>query len=123
MAHASWYPLACREEILQVVGGRQFTFSLLVHSDAASPLVEFSASSSVLQVRSDCAPKQLVDFLLSDSASQADEVSWDTRQGTEEAGHGGEEGGIVGALTGWIPVLSCSAGSSVCPLGQLQIRR
>lgn len=30
---------------------RKFTFSLLVHSDSSSPLIDFSAKSSILQVR------------------------------------------------------------------------
>jgi hypothetical protein len=33
------------------VGNRQFTFSLLVHSDASSPMVDWSQNSSILQVR------------------------------------------------------------------------
>jgi hypothetical protein len=32
------------------VGNRQFTFSLLVHSDASSPMVDWSQNSSILQV-------------------------------------------------------------------------
>jgi hypothetical protein len=99
--------------VAHAVGNRQFTFSLLVHSDAASPMVDWSQSSSILQVcvvltqgssarsrvsvrdvaaapaltslcaatdkqqqvRSDCPPRQLVEFLLSDSGVQADQVS------------------------------------------------
>jgi hypothetical protein len=37
--------------VARAVGSRSFTFSLLVHSDAASPMVDWSQSSSILQVR------------------------------------------------------------------------
>lgn len=33
------------------MGSRHFTFSLLVHSDASSPMVDWSQNSSILQVR------------------------------------------------------------------------
>lgn len=39
-----------RQVFDRVLGGRRFTFSVLVHSDAASALVDFLAASSVLQV-------------------------------------------------------------------------
>lgn len=123
---------AHREEVARAVGNRHFTFSLLVHSDASSPMVDWSQNSSILQVchlgltlasaltdslrrccawvvscsaiastlarwqahgsplagpqhwvccsllclqvRSDCPPRQLVDFLLSDSGVEADQV-------------------------------------------------
>ncbi len=42
--------VACREEFDRVLGGRRFAFSLLVHSDESSPMVDFLATSSVLQV-------------------------------------------------------------------------
>lgn len=38
-----------REEFQRVLGGRQFAFSMLVHSDESSPMVDFLATSSVLQ--------------------------------------------------------------------------
>lgn len=43
----------CRrsEEVARAVGNRHFTFSLLVHSDGSSPMVDWSQSSSILQVR------------------------------------------------------------------------
>jgi len=40
----------CREEVARAVGMRHFTFSLLVHSDASSPMVDWSQNSSILQV-------------------------------------------------------------------------
>ncbi len=42
--------VACREEFERVLGRRKFAFSLLVHSDESSPMVDFLATSSVLQV-------------------------------------------------------------------------
>jgi hypothetical protein len=41
-----------REEFERVLGRRQFAFSLLVHSDESSAMVDFLATSSVLQVMS-----------------------------------------------------------------------
>jgi hypothetical protein len=41
----------CRDEVCRAVGNRHFTFSLLVHSDASSPMVDWSQNSSILQVR------------------------------------------------------------------------
>lgn len=67
--------LSCSEEVARAVGNRNFTFSLLVHSDASSPMVDWSQNSSILQVRSDCPPRQLVEFLVSDSGVMADQVS------------------------------------------------
>ena len=34
-----------------MLGGRRFAFSMLVHTDASSPMIDFLASSSVLQAR------------------------------------------------------------------------
>ena len=42
--------VACREHFERVLDGRKFAFSLLVHSDDSSPMVDFLATSSVLQV-------------------------------------------------------------------------
>jgi hypothetical protein len=72
------------------VGSRRFTFSLLVHSDSSSPMIEFSQNSSILQVRSDAAPKQLVEFLCSDSGVQANQV------GRVGKGLGGGDKGLAG---------------------------
>jgi hypothetical protein len=43
-------PVMCRDEVCRAVGNRHFTFSLLVHSDASSPMVDWSQNSSILQV-------------------------------------------------------------------------
>ena len=42
--------LELREEIAEALQGRSFAFSLLVHSDQGSPMLDFLPSSSVLQV-------------------------------------------------------------------------
>eukprot|EP00775_Hariotina_reticulata_P002792 gene2792-3085_t len=69
------YILEQREEVARAVGMRHFTFSLLVHSDASSPMVDWSQNSSILQVRSDCPPRQLVEFLVSDKGVLADQAA------------------------------------------------
>ncbi|WIA32850.1 hypothetical protein OEZ86_006027 [Tetradesmus obliquus] len=69
------YILEQRDEVARAVGNRQFTFSLLVHSDASSPMVDWSQNSSILQVRSDCPPRQLVEFLVSDTGVMADQAA------------------------------------------------
>ncbi|GBF90996.1 hypothetical protein Rsub_03851 [Raphidocelis subcapitata] len=78
------YILEQREDIERAVGPRRFTFSLLVHSDATSPAIDFSVRSSILQVRSDCPPRQLVEFLTSDGSSAADEAASAVRSGQAE---------------------------------------
>lgn len=45
------YILEQRDEVARAVGSRHFTFSLLVHSDGSSPMVDWSQNSSILQVR------------------------------------------------------------------------
>lgn len=44
----------CRVEFERVLLGRRFAFSVLVHADESSPMVDFLATSSVLQVRCCC---------------------------------------------------------------------
>jgi hypothetical protein len=43
--------LNAREDFEAALDGRSFSFSVLVHSDDASPLIDYMPSSSVLQVR------------------------------------------------------------------------
>jgi hypothetical protein len=50
----------------------RFNFSLLVHSDPDSPPISYSPASSILQVRSDCAPRHLAAFLVSEAGAAAD---------------------------------------------------
>ncbi|KAK9901712.1 hypothetical protein WJX75_009812 [Coccomyxa subellipsoidea] len=64
-----------REEFERVLGRRQFAFSLLVHSDESSAMVDFLATSSVLQVRSDCPPARLLEFLAGESGLAANEAA------------------------------------------------
>ena len=44
--------LAVRSAFQDALAGRRFSFSVLVHSDNASPLIDYMATSSVLQARS-----------------------------------------------------------------------
>lgn len=39
-----------RGEVVRVLGGQRFAFSLLLHSDTSAPMIDYLASSSVLQV-------------------------------------------------------------------------
>ncbi|BDA42157.1 hypothetical protein COCOBI_03-0420 [Coccomyxa sp. Obi] len=64
-----------REQFERVLGGRKFAFSLLVHSDDSSPMVDFLATSSVLQVRSDCPPARLLEFLAGEAGLAANEAA------------------------------------------------
>ncbi|PRW34089.1 hypothetical protein C2E21_7404 [Chlorella sorokiniana] len=64
--------------------GRRFAFSLLAHSDASSPMLDFLASSSVLQVRCDCPPEHLLDFLCSSAGLIANEAAVQVAEGREE---------------------------------------
>lgn len=51
--------------------GRSFSFSIIVHNEPQSSLLNFHQSSPILNVRSDCPPQMLLDFLISESGSQA----------------------------------------------------
>ncbi|KAK9817188.1 hypothetical protein WJX72_010816 [[Myrmecia] bisecta] len=55
--------------------GQRFSFSVLVHSDTSSPMVDFLSSSSVLQVRSDCPPARLLEFMCSESGDAANQAA------------------------------------------------
>mmetsp|Transcript_35180 Transcript_35180/g.90006 ORF Transcript_35180/g.90006 Transcript_35180/m.90006 type:complete len:629 (+) Transcript_35180:339-2225(+) len=55
--------------------GREFSFSILVHCDPSGPMVDFLASSCVLQVRADSPPNILLDYLRSEAAKLADEAA------------------------------------------------
>eukprot|EP01026_Neomeris_dumetosa_P032788 TRINITY_DN2604_c1_g1_i1.p1 TRINITY_DN2604_c1_g1~~TRINITY_DN2604_c1_g1_i1.p1 ORF type:complete len:352 (-),score=49.94 TRINITY_DN2604_c1_g1_i1:168-1223(-) len=69
------YVLEKRREFERALVSPNFQFSLLVHSDTSSPMVDFLPSSPVLQVRSDCQPEVLLDFLCSEEANVADEAA------------------------------------------------
>uniref|UniRef100_A0A061QW88 Uncharacterized protein n=1 Tax=Tetraselmis sp. GSL018 TaxID=582737 RepID=A0A061QW88_9CHLO len=51
--------------------GSKFSFSVLVHSELAGPMVDFLAASCVLQVRSDCPPRILLEYMRSEAAKEA----------------------------------------------------
>lgn len=69
------YLLERRDEITKMLAGRAFSFSLIVHSETDSPLINFHASSPILNVRTDCPPQHLVEFLLSESGIAASEAA------------------------------------------------
>lgn len=76
-----------REAFDFALAGRQFSFSVLVHGDMNIPMIDFLSSSSVLQIRSDCPPTRLLDFLCSDACMVADTAATaiaDARQEEQE---------------------------------------
>lgn len=42
--------VVCRDEFQAILAGKKFAFTLLAHMDEAAAQLEFSASTSVLQV-------------------------------------------------------------------------
>ena len=66
------------------LAGRRFAFSLLAHADHSSPMLDFLASSSVLQVRCDCPPPHLLDFLCSAAGLSAHAAAAAVAGGREE---------------------------------------
>jgi hypothetical protein len=64
-----------KEKLIDSLFGRSYAFSILVHSDESSPLLDFIESSSVLQVRTDCPPKHLLAFMVSEAGELAHETA------------------------------------------------
>lgn len=64
-----------RADVQLAVGRRRYSFSLLVHDDPASPMLDFVPSGSMLQVRTDCPPKQLLAFMSSEAGTLAHETA------------------------------------------------
>lgn len=64
-----------KENLAVALLGRGYAFSVLVHSDDSSPLLDFIESSSVLQVRTDCPPKHLLAFMVSEAGELAHETA------------------------------------------------
>eukprot|EP00884_Botryococcus_braunii_P001914 jgi/Botrbrau1/11723/Bobra.0195s0050.1 len=54
-------------EFRQALRSRWFSFNILVHCDATAPALDFMAASSVLQMRADCPPGDLLIYLQSES--------------------------------------------------------
>lgn len=54
--------------------GRKFSFSIIVHADPHGPLINFHQSSPILNVRSDCPPSHLLEFLVSEGGVQVGSV-------------------------------------------------
>jgi hypothetical protein len=55
-----------RPQLTAAIAGRELSFSVLVHSDTSSPMIDFLSSSSMLQVRADCPVEQLIEFMTSE---------------------------------------------------------
>lgn len=62
--------LAYKESFDSQLLGRHIPITVLVHDDFCSPLIDHAMSSSVIQVRSDCAPQRLLEFLLTTSTEE-----------------------------------------------------
>jgi hypothetical protein len=73
-----------RRDLDLALRGRRFSFSLLVHGDESSPLLDFIAASSVLQVRADCPPRLLLDFMSSEAGAMAHEAAAQVAGSREE---------------------------------------
>lgn len=56
-----------------LLSNRKLNFTLLVHSDDRAPMIDHESASSVLQVRSDCPPKAVLEFLGSSACQTASE--------------------------------------------------
>lgn len=77
-----------RDYLAAVLSGQEFSFSVLVHSEQTSPLLDFVSTSSVLQVRTDCPPKNLLAFMASEAGALAHKTATlvaDTRAQEEDA--------------------------------------
>ena len=63
--------LANREEVGKRLAGRPLPLMLLVHSDDSAPMVDYSAASSTLHVRTDCSHMHLLNYVQSDRCLNA----------------------------------------------------
>lgn len=63
-----------REELHGLLQGRRFCFSLIVHSETEGPLLHYHTSSPILNVRTDCPPSHLMEFLMSEMGTAASEA-------------------------------------------------
>jgi len=76
----TWAGAILRQEptFREKLGGQRFSYSVLVHTDSSSNMVDFLPASSVLQVRADCPPQLLLEFMTSNASAaaslRADEV-------------------------------------------------
>eukprot|EP00798_Chlamydomonas_sp_ICE-L_P005810 gene5810-6097_t len=72
------YLLERRDEVFAKLGSRQFQFSIIVHMEPTGPLLAFQNPSPILNVRFDCPPNSLVDFLVSEAGESASTAAADT---------------------------------------------
>lgn len=64
-----------REEVLSLLQSRKFSFSIIVHSESDGPLINFHTSSPILNIRTDCPPQHLLEFLLSETGTAASDAA------------------------------------------------
>ncbi|KAG2489643.1 hypothetical protein HYH03_011922 [Edaphochlamys debaryana] len=77
------YLLEKREDIHRYLSSRQFAFSLIVHSESDGPLINFHASSPILNVRTDCPPQHLIEFLVSETGTAASDAATEVQSSRE----------------------------------------
>ncbi|GLI69251.1 hypothetical protein VaNZ11_013828, partial [Volvox africanus] len=77
------YLLEKREDIRRHLGGRTFAFSLIAHSESDGPLINFHTSSPILNVRTDCPPQHLLEFLVSETGIAASEAATEVQSSRE----------------------------------------
>eukprot|EP00232_Nephroselmis_pyriformis_P020941 CAMPEP_0182866892 /NCGR_PEP_ID=MMETSP0034_2-20130328/8435_1 /TAXON_ID=156128 /ORGANISM="Nephroselmis pyriformis, Strain CCMP717" /LENGTH=473 /DNA_ID=CAMNT_0024999225 /DNA_START=189 /DNA_END=1607 /DNA_ORIENTATION=- len=63
-----------REPFEWALRGRTFMYTVLVHGDTAAPYVDYMESTSILQVRSDCPPSKLLEFMMSERGAAVDDA-------------------------------------------------
>eukprot|EP00891_Asterochloris_glomerata_P005651 jgi/Astpho2/5651/gw1.00079.112.1_t len=69
------FVLETKRDFQEALKERHFAFSVLVHADNTSPLIDFLASSSVLQVRADCMPRKLLEYMCSEAGLAASDAA------------------------------------------------
>ncbi|KAJ9527460.1 hypothetical protein QJQ45_025732 [Haematococcus lacustris] len=69
------YLLEKKDEIRTMLGNRKFSFSIIVHADAQGQLINFHQSSPILNIRADCPPAHLMEFLASEGGVLASEAA------------------------------------------------
>lgn len=71
--------LGYKENFESQLSGRHIPITVLVHDDFCSPLIDHATSSNVIQVRSDCAPQRLLEFLLTTSMEELIQTASDVQ--------------------------------------------
>ena len=63
----------------QLLAGRKFNFSIIVHTDPQMSVIQFHPSSPVLNVRSDCPPAHLLEYMISETGTAASEAAFEVQ--------------------------------------------